>query len=83
MPLDPTEKLPGTEGSKSNAGKADNSKTIGRKGWFLRSLGVAAVFVVWLLFGGSLSPTGIVLGVLLVGAGGALIWFSYRSGKDS
>lgn len=83
MPLDPTEEFQGTEGSKPNAGKANNLKTIGRKPWFLRSLSVAAVFVVWLLFGGSMSSTGIVLGTLLVGAGGALIWFSYKSGDNS
>ncbi len=83
MSLDPTEELQETEGDKPNLGKANNLKTVGRKAWFLRSLVVVAVFVVWLLFGGSMSPTGIVLATLLVGAGGALIWFSYKSGDNS
>ncbi len=61
---------------------ADNRKAAQRPTWVFRALGLAAVFVVWLLFGGSLSITGFILGAFLVGGGGLMIWLSYRKGQD-
>lgn len=60
----------------------DNGKAARGHGWVARALGLAAVFVVWLLFGGSVSVTGLVLGAFLVGGGGALIWLSYKKDQN-
>lgn len=60
------------------APESDSAGASTRKSWGWRVLGIAAVFMAWLLYGGQISTVGMILAVLLIGGGGLLTWFSYR-----
>ena len=68
---------PNEIGGRGNSEGSTGSKRKGRS-WLWRALGIIAVFLAWLLYGGEISLTGMVIGGVLIGCGGIMTWLAYK-----